>query len=257
MLEVLGLHPDAVLIGAGIRFNEAVPSPAAFNHLITMVPVDGKDVWLDATAEVAPYQMLVFPIRDKQALVIPSEGMAQVERTPAKLPFAPFQTMHAEGSLDKEGTSNSKISVTFRGDDELILRAVLRQLSAVQYDQVAQQLSQNFGYSGTTSHAEASRPDDTADPLKISYNYKIFPQFTPVLLPRPDEKTPPVRAILLGVPRVETSTSEMKLPEGWGVELPIAVHERSAYTTYDETYRFEKGTLYAERRVEVLQDKVL
>jgi hypothetical protein len=68
MLEVLGLHPDAVLIGAGIRFNEAVPSPAAFNHLITMVPVDGKDVWLDATAEVAPYQMLVFPIRDKQAL---------------------------------------------------------------------------------------------------------------------------------------------------------------------------------------------
>jgi hypothetical protein len=178
--------------------------------------------------------------------------------------------MHAEGSLDKEGTSNSKISVTFRGDDELILRAVLRQLSAVQYDQVAQQLSQNFGYSGTTSHAEASRPDDTADPLKISYdykreksgdwgedNYKIFPQFTPVLLPRPDEKTPPVRAILLGVPRVETSTSEMKLPEGWGVELPIAVHERSAYTTYDETYRFEKGTLYAERRVEVLQDKVL
>src|ERR1700677_2452656 len=27
MLSVLGLHPDAALIGAGIRFNEAVPSP--------------------------------------------------------------------------------------------------------------------------------------------------------------------------------------------------------------------------------------
>ena len=267
MLEVLGLHPDAVLIGAGIRFNEAVPSPAAFNHLITMVPVDGKDVWLDATAEVAPYKMLMYAIRDKQALVIPSSGVAQVERTPAKLPFTVFQTMHAEGSLNKEGTSNSRLTATYRGDDELVLRSVLRQLSAAQYDQVVQQLSNNMGFSGTTNHTEASSPEDTAEPLKISYdykreksgdwdNYRIIPQLTPVLLPKPDEKEPPVRAILLGVPRTETSTSEMKLPEGWGVELPEAVHAKSAYATYDETYRFEKGILYAERKIEVLQDKV-
>jgi Transglutaminase-like superfamily len=248
MLEALGLHPDAVLIGAGIRFNEAVPSPSAFNHLITMVPVDGKDVWPDATAEVAPYKMLMYSIRDKQALVIPSSGVAQV---------------------DKEGISNSRLTITFRGDDELLMRSVLRQLSPAQYDPVVQQLSNNLGFSGTTSHAEVSRPDDTAEPLTISYDdkreradewangeYKIYPQFTAVLLPKPDVKTPPVRAIWLGVPRTETSTSSMKLPEGWGVELPIAVHERSAYTTYDESYRFDKGTLYAERRIEVLQEKV-
>jgi len=269
MLEVLGLHPDAVLIGAGIRFNETVPSPAAFNHLITKVSVDGKDVWLDATAEVAPYKMLMYSIRDKQALVIPSTGMAQVERTPAKLPFETTQTMHAEGSLDKDGTSNSRLTITFRGDDELSLRSVLRQLSAAQYDQVVQQLSNNLGFSGTTSHAEVSPPDDTTEPLKISYDYKressddwpngdhkIYPQFTAVLLPKADKKAPPVRAILLGVPRTEISITSMKLPEGWGVELPIAVHERSAFATYDETYRFDKGTLYAERRIEVLRDKV-
>ncbi|WP_353069833.1 DUF3857 and transglutaminase domain-containing protein [Tunturibacter empetritectus] len=267
MLEALGLHPDAVLIGAGIRFNEAVPSPAAFNHLITMVPVDGKDVWLDATAEVAPYKMLMYSIRDKQALVIPSTGVAQVERTPEKPPFASYQAMHAEGSLDKDGTSNSRLSITFRGDDELLMRSVLRQLSPAQYDQVVQQMSQNIGYQGTTSHSEVSKPDDTAEPLKISYdykrekggdwdNYRILPQIAPVLLTRPDDKMPPVRAILLGVPRTETSTAEMKLPQGWGVELPEAVHQRSAYATYDQTYRFEKGTLYTERRIEVLQDKV-
>jgi tetratricopeptide (TPR) repeat protein len=267
MLEVLGLHPDAVLIGAGIRFNEAVPSPAAFNHLITKVSIHGKDVWLDATAEVAPYEMLMYPIRDKQALVIPSSGTAEIERTPAKLPFASYQTMHAEGSLDKEGTSNSRLTITFRGDDELVLRSVLRQLSAAQYDQVVQQMSQNLGYAGTASHAEISRPDDTAEPLTISYdykreksgdwdNYKIIPQLAPVSLPKPDEKEPPVRAIQLGVPRLETSTAEMKLPEGWGVELPEAVHAKSVYVTYDETYRFEKGTLYAERKIEVLQDRV-
>ncbi|WP_433984517.1 tetratricopeptide repeat protein [Tunturiibacter empetritectus] len=244
-----------------------MPSPAAFNHLITMVPVDGKDVWLDATAEVAPYKMLSYSIRDKQALVIPSTGVAQVERTPAKLPFASYQTMHAEGSLDKEGTSNSRLTMTFRGDDELVLRSVFRQLSAAQYDQVVQKMSEGIGYQGTTSHAEISRPDDTAEPLKMSYDYKrekggdwdnfrIIPQLAPVSLPKPDEKEPPVRAIQLGAPRTERSTSEMKLPEGWGVELPEAVHAKCAYATYDETYRFEKETLYAERKIEVLQDKV-
>jgi len=43
MLTALGLHSDAVLIGAGIRFNEALPSPGAFNHLITRVEVGGQE----------------------------------------------------------------------------------------------------------------------------------------------------------------------------------------------------------------------
>ncbi len=267
MLAALDLHADAVLIGAGVRFNEKVPSPSAFNHLITAVPLEGETVWLDATAEVAPYRMLMFAIRDKFALEVPESNVARVVRTPATLPFASFQKMDAVGTLDKDGISNSRLVLTLRGDDELTVRAVLRQVPPAQYEQLVQQLSRNMGYGGTTSHAELSRPEDTAEPLKISYdykrekagdwdNYRIIPQVAPVVLPRPDEKDPPIRAILLGVPRVELSTSALKLPEGWGVELPEAVHVKSAYATYDETYRFEKGTLYAERRIEVLKEKV-
>jgi hypothetical protein len=74
MLTAAGMHPEAAMIGAGIRMNEEVPSPGAFNHMITTVPVGGKQVWLDATAEVAPYQVLVAPIRDKQTLVVPETG---------------------------------------------------------------------------------------------------------------------------------------------------------------------------------------
>jgi tetratricopeptide (TPR) repeat protein len=267
MLGGLGLHPNAVLIGAGVRFNEAVPSPAAFNHLITTVAVGGQQVWLDSTTEVAPYRMLMYGIRDKKSLVIPEAGVAMIEKTPAKLPFAPFQTMDAVGSIDKDGTSNSRIVLRYRGDNELGLRASLRQISPAQYDQVAQQLSQGMSYEGTISHAEIGKLEDTAEPLKISYDYKrekggdwehlqIVPQLAPVFLPRMEEKDPPIQALWLGVPRVETSTAAMKLPDGWGTELPEGVHERSAYATYDETYKFEKGTLYAERRIEVLQEKV-
>jgi tetratricopeptide (TPR) repeat protein len=140
-------------------------------------------------------------------------------------------------------------------------------MTPAQHAQFVQQLSQGIGYAGTTSEPEVRRLEDTAEPLTISYNYKrdkagdwdnlkIVPQLAPIFLPQLDEKEPPVQTILLGVPRVETSTSSMKLPDGWGVELPEAIHQRSAYATYDETYRFEKGTLYVERRIEVLKQKV-
>ena len=267
MLGALELHTDAVLIGAGVRFNETVPSPAAFNHLITRVHVDGKPVWLDATAEVAPYQMLMSSIRDHQVLVVPENGPAILARTPERPPFPVFQKLEAVGSLDASGTSNSRITLTLRGDDELALRAVFRQSGPAQYEALVQRISQGMGYAGTTSHVELESLENTDQPLKISYDYKreksgdwpnrrVIPQVAPVTLYRPGADDPAVQTIALGAKRVETSTSAMKLPEGWGVELPEAIHQRSSYATMDETYRFEKGTLYAERRVEVLTERV-
>lgn len=267
MLNVLGLHADSVLIGAEVRFNPDVPSPASFNHLITRVTIDGEDVWLDSTAEMAPYRFLMYPIRDQRALAIPQVGVASIERTAAILPFSSFQTMDAVGTLDKDGISNSRLVLTLRGDSELYLRTAFRQSSPAQYDELTQKISQSIGYGGTTSHTELSKLEDTTTPLQIRYDYKrekagdwdhhrIIPQVAPVLLPTVNDMDPPVRAITLGVPRVETSTSAMKLPSGWGVVLPEAVHAKSAYATYDETYRFDNGTLYAKRRIEVLKETV-
>ena len=267
MLNALGLHPSAVLIGAGVRFNEAIPSPGSFNHLITTVSVSGQQVWLDTTTEVAPYRALLYGLRDEKALVVPYTGVAKVETTPAALPFPSFQKMDAVGTLDKDGISNSHLVWTMRGDGEIVMRAAFRQVSPGQYDQMVQEISKGIGYQGTTSHAEVSRPDETSAPLTMSYDYrrekngdwdnlKIVAQLAPSELPQVDEKEPPVQSIALGVPRVDTSTSAMKLPEGWSAVLPDAIHTKSAYATYDETYRLDKGTVYAERRVEVLTEKI-
>ena len=268
MLGALGLHPDAVLMGVGIRFNEAVPSPAAFNHLITRVMVAGKPVWLDTTSEVAPYQVLLAGIRDHAGLLIPETGPARVEKSPADLPFKSFQTLEANGTISKDGVATSRMVITARGDEEVILRAVMRQISPSQYDLLAQKISEGMGYGGKATHAELTRAEDTEEPLKLSYDYKrdaaptwsankqILPQVAPVTLPMVDEKDPPVQSIELGVPRVETSHSTQKLPDGWGVELPEAIHAKSQWATVDQTYKFEKGLLSSERRVEVLKDKV-
>lgn len=267
MLLVLGLHPDAVLIGPGIRFNEAVPSPASFNHVITRVKVNGRDVWLDSTVGVLPYRLLIASARDKQALVVPMEGIANIDRTPANYPYPPYSSMKVVGALDNDLTSDSKITLTYRDDDEIAIRFVMQQVSAAQYNEFIQRFMQGMGFGGTVSEVEIDHADDPSQPLVISFHYhrvkeqswgqdRITALFRFISLPAVDEKNPPVASIQLGTPRTETDDVEMKLPPGWTAQLPDPVHARTPYVTCDVAYRLKHGMLYGERRLIVFQEKV-
>ena len=271
LLSAAGFSADTVLIGGGVRFNEAVPSPAAFNHAITAISTgtgaNQKTIWLDSTQEVAPYRALVFVVRDKKALRVPQQGNAYLDRTPADLPFASFQRFDAKSVLDPDGMAKGRITITARGDDEIALRSVVRQVSPAQYDQMTQYLIGQIGYSGKATHSTISPPDKTDKPIEISFdydrekpgdwtNYRISPQFAPDELPMVDEKEAPQIPVALGVPRTITSTSEFKLPAGWGATLPEAIHRQTPWVHYDKTYTLQDGTLHAERRIVFLEAKV-
>ncbi len=272
MLSVLGTPPDAVLIGAGIRFNPDLPSPGAFNHLITVLPspsgTPGKDaVWLDATAEVAPWGMLTAVTRDHEALVVPPTGPAMVAQTPISPPFASFGSFAAKATLDPTGTAHAHIDWTERGDGELVLRALLRQIPPAKWPDLAQGVSRQLGFSGTTSHVDATRPELTSIPARLSYDYereklgdwdslRIIPLLPVVFVPTLDEKKPPKYPIQLGEPHIETSHTELKLPAGWTADLPAAVDQRSTFLAFDKTYTVKDGTLTVDRRLEVLRKEV-
>ena len=267
MLNAVGIPSDAALIGSGVRFNPDVPSPGAFNHLITHLTLGHEDVWLDSTEEVAPYRMMWATLRDRQALVVPPAGAPHLAMTPKEPPFPSGDTWVAKGKLDAEGTSESRLTLTLRGDDELLLRTVLRQVPPSRYDEAVQKLVATMGYAGTTSHAEVSRPEDTTGPLVISFDYhreksgdwdnlRILAQVEPDGLPLPNEKEPPTSPLQLGAPRVVLSRAEMQIPDGWHVEPPDSVHEKSRWATCDTTYRVEKNTLYTERKLTILAEKV-
>jgi tetratricopeptide (TPR) repeat protein len=270
LLAAAGFHADAVLIGAGIRFNPDVPSPTSFNHLITRLITPGKfaePIWLDTTAEIAPYRMLFATIRDKQALVVPDAAAPRLERTPADPPFPSFSNWKAIGTLYEDGVSNSRITYSTRGDEELIYRTALRQTTPAQYPAAIQQISQLMGYQGTATHPDFGSPDDTVQPLTWSYDYKreqggdwehykIIPQTKYSSVPTIDEKNPPIQSVELGWPRTETSHAEMTLPDNWGAVLPEATHAKSEFATLDQTFSFEKGVLSTDLRVVVLKEKV-
>ena len=75
LLEAEGLHASSVLINSSRKLDPDVPSPSQFDHVITMLPMgkgnDKEEVWMDTTSEVAPFRLLAYTLRKKQALVIP------------------------------------------------------------------------------------------------------------------------------------------------------------------------------------------
>ncbi len=264
MLSAAGINADAVLIGAGITFNPAVPSPGSFNHAITLAHIDGQPVWLDSTPELSPYRLLNPVIRGKQALVIPATGDAHIETTPQDPPFPFLNTFEAIGTLDDKGTSHSHIVMTIRGDDQVPIAQAVRTVSPAQWDELMQRISYAMAYDGKVSSAEFSRPDDTVSPYKISYDYerekagdwdnlRTIPQLSPVALADVDEKDPPVAPVPLGVPHTETAHAVMTLPKGWSANLPPSIHAHTTFATLDKTYKLENGVLTTDRRIVILQ----
>ncbi len=267
MLSAAGIPADAALIGAGVAFTPDLPSPGWFNHVITVAHVDGKPVWLDATAEVAPYRLLLQVLRGKQALVVPASGDAYLATTPKDPPFPSEERFEAIGTLDDKGVSHSHLVMDLRGDSEIIFREAVRSVSPAQWDELMQNISYRMSYAGKVTHAEFSRPDDTAAPFHIAYDYerekagdwdnlRIIPQIAPIGLGPVDEKDLPVAPIELGEHHVQISHAVIKLPEGWGAELPPAIHAKAAFATLDKTYKFENGTLITDQRFEVLIAKI-
>ena len=268
MLSVINIHADPVLVGAGIRFNSAVPAPESFNHVITSLSLDGKSVWLDSTAEIGTWGALFKTIRDQDALVMPAASPAVVRHTPADLPYPQTSTAAVDGTLDSSLTSESKITFTLRDDVELYLRAALRSISPANYSTFVQELMGGMGFGGTTSDPEISHLEDPSQPLQISFHYhrvkekdwgenRITAIFQPIGLPAFTSDQPPTSTIDLGSLRNETSTLQIKLPDGWTAELPQAVHAHAPFANCDVTYTFFKDhILSGERRLAILQSKV-
>lgn len=267
MLSVIGVQADPVLIGANVRFNSALPAPLSFNHVITRATVDGKSVFLDATAEIGIWAALLQPLRDHQALLVPATGPAVVAQTPADLPFAQTSTFKVVGSLDNDLTSDSAITLTVRGDAELILRPLIRSISPANYSEFVQRFMASIGFGGTTSDPSFDNVDDPGKPLAINFHYhrvkekdwgenRITATFLNIALPYFNDENPATSTIQLGAPRTETSTVELILPKGWNAGPPENIHAHAPFANCDVTYEHWDGKLLEERRLTVLNSEV-
>jgi len=267
MLKAAGYEAWPALIGSTAKLHPELPSPAQFDHVITVAPLKGKEIWLDSTPEVTPYRMLMSQIRDKQALVIPTNGPPRLENTPADGPFPFVDTTTATAKLDSQGTIDGHVDMELRGDSEDTFREVFHGTSRSQWPQVAQNISQRMGFAGSITNLDVSLPEQTDKPFHYAYDYnrkdygdwpnrRIIPLMFPVSLSELPEDAVPTEPIELGSPRVESHRSEIELPSNYTAALPRSVRYSTPFAVYTANYKLDGNTLVTERKLQILQRQV-
>ena len=267
MLKAAGYDAWPALIGTTVKLHPELPTPAQFDHVITVVSLNGKEIWLDSTPEVTPYRMLISPLRDKQALVIPTNGPPRLERTPADGPFPFVDTTTAVAKLSSQGTLDGHIDFELRGDSEATFREVFHGTSRAQWPQVAQNISQRMGFAGSVTNLDVSLPEQTDKPFHYAYDYshkeyadwnnrRIVPLTFPVSLAEVDQDETPSEPIQLGSPRTETHKSTIELPSNYTAQLPRSVKYTTPFAVYEADYKLDGNKLITERKLDILQREI-
>ncbi len=270
LLDAQGFHSTSVLIGSKLKLDPEVPSPMQFDHVITRVPVDGKEIWLDSTPGVAPFRMLSLPLRHKQALAIPPTGNAALVWTPSDLPFEAFDRTSVVGSVDETGKLTAHVSTAARGDTEMILRYTMRQMPSSHWKDIFEFMLKRASLSGAEiTNLKAGDPSATDDPLAVEFDMTVNNYFdwsaaeskfalplASIRAPKDDEdddddaaSTEPIK---LGALQNDRADVKLSFPAKYKVHLPLAVDVKRDYAEYHATYAFDAGTFTSQRTLKIL-----
>ena len=99
LLKAEGIQSYPVLIHSSRKLDVDVPSPAQFDHVITLARVGQSLTWLDTTPEVTPYGLILYQLRNKQAVVASEDTEGGLQRTPADSPIKSFVHFVLDGKF--------------------------------------------------------------------------------------------------------------------------------------------------------------
>jgi tetratricopeptide (TPR) repeat protein len=267
LLEAEGFHSSTVLIGSVYKLDPDVPSPAQFNHAITMVPLPKEEVWMDTTTEVAPFRLLLYTLRKKQALVIPQDGTPHLEETPADSPMPDTQVLQIEGKVDDAGKLDARIAYEIRGDSEVPLRRAFRGVASAQWLLVVEGISSAEGMGKDVSELKVSELSATNEPLRFSYRVVKANYVDPskkkveIKLPLPvlglaaadAEDADGLDPIKLGPPTSRAYKVKLDFPAKYTLRPPVPFSVKRDYGDYEVTYKLESNVLTAERKLTISQ----
>jgi len=270
LLEAQGFHSASVLINAVRKLDPEVPSPAQFNHVITMVPLGKEEVWMDTTTEVAPFRLLLYPLRKKQALVIPQSGTPHLEETPADPPMPDAEILTIDAKIDDTGKLDATISEEVHGDSEVRMRGAMRAVASSQWQKVIENLSTKLGLGSDVGDIKISDPTATRQPFVYSYhvtkaNYldlsKKKSEFKPpayavgLVSADPDDSDSP-DPIEIGVPNTYDYKIRLEFPSKYTVRPPVPVSVKRDYGSYEASYKLDGSVLSAERKLTRTQSEL-
>jgi tetratricopeptide (TPR) repeat protein len=258
MLQAADIPSDAVLVSYERKFDPSMPSPAQFNHMITAVPLGKELIWMDTTAEVAPFRLLASPLRKKSALVVPADGASKIVETPADPPFPSSQHVVIDATVNDLGKLTAHAHYTMRGDTELVLRLAFRRTPQTKWKELGQTILTLDGIRGEVTSVKPSDPTATANPFELDVDFdqsnyldwssKKAKAALPLLsigLPNPPEDN--AEPVELGSPLSVAVRLTLELPPAFTAQTPISVSLTRDYADFSSSYHFADHTLTAER----------
>ena len=191
LLKAAGISSYPVLIGAGRKLDPDVPSPAQFNHVITAAKLGTDFTWLDATAEVAPFGLLMYDLRNKQALLASTDSNGGLRKTPVEAPVKNSLTYVLDGKVSETGTLEGTVDMNASGDSDVPLRILFRSMAQADWKKMARYLWFNRSEKAEISDVSLGAIDDTAKPLHIRFrihqdNFFPVPSADMAFFPFPD-----------------------------------------------------------------------
>ncbi len=222
-----------------------------------------KLTWLDATAEVAPYGLIAYQLRNKQAVIASSEAAGGLHRTPAESPVKNATTLNIDAKFSELGALDAKVDLTATGDDDWPMRGTLRQVSQANWPRVLEFLSRAWGLPGDVTDIHVDAIENTAKPLHLSYhlhkadyfkvpssatNFQLLPPMSGGRVQAANKKHPG-EPLDVGPAEVRTYHVRAELPANFTLHVPADVSVTRDYGEYSSSYKLLKNTLEAERRL--------
>jgi len=263
LLRAEGIKSYPVLISSDRKLDLDVPSPAQFDHVITAAQVekDGELTWLDTTAEVAPYGLIMYELRNKQALLSSDDANAGLRRTTAATPIKNLVTMKIDGKFTEIGALDATVEMTAQGDSDWPMRATLRRVPPGEYQRALRFLSTAWGLGGDVSDVHIDSVEDTSKPFHLTYhlhqdNYFRVPSsdasfgiLPPVGRSRLNLSTKKSEPLDVGPAVERVYRAHIQFPANYTVHVPSEIRMTRDYGEYSSSYVLNQNVLDAERRM--------
>jgi len=268
MLKAVGIQSYPVLIHHDRKLDVDVPSPAQFDHVITLARVGSALTWLDTTQEVTPYGLILYQLRNKQAVVASDDAEGGLRRTPADSPVKTFMRFSLNGKFTDFGALDATLELAAQGDRDWPMRSGFRSVPQAKWEDFTKILSAGWGLPGDVDHVELDPIEDTSKPFHLKYHlrqdrYFLVPSASVDFRPIPPLGLPPVHAPTKSTEPIGIGPAEeldyrvrLEFPANYTVHTPLPVKMTRDYGEYSSSYSLNKGVLEGERKLVVKVNEV-
>lgn len=252
MLELAGIKAHPVFLHADERreVDAGLPTVTAFDHCIALAQINGREVWLDATAETCPYGDIPMSDRGVRAFVV-KDGQGEFKTIPMYSAEENGTEVVSHVQVQPDASATIEMAINLRGEMAQGIRSAVQARTPDQRKEMVQKMAQEFSTGAILQSFSLPDSPQALGPytLKLTLSAPNFAKKVGRLLIMPLEvgagshrQTNPfvkenrVWPIVEEVPSITRSETTVSLPIGFSVEAtPDEVTYRGPIQEYRRT----------------------